>query len=73
MHDTFLLFQVPDHHTRMAVWNTDFTFLLIRSIQAIQSNILSMKLKCVTSKQSVVTSYLEWKLATLEMAIAYLS
>ena len=31
-----------------------------------------MKLKCVTSKQSEVTSYLEWKLASLEMAIAYL-
>ena len=53
--------------------NTVFTFLLIWVIQAIHSNIWSMKLKCVTSKQSVVTSYLEWKLVTLEMAIAYLS
>ena len=52
---------------------TVFTFLLILVVQAIHSNIWSMKLKCVTSKQSVVTSYLDWKLVALEMAIAYLS
>ena len=31
-----------------------------------------MKLKCGTSKQSVVKSYLAWKLATLEMAILFM-